>query len=174
MKANFPVSKLLFLISFFSLSVNAISQKDDIVKKGQTVPTFAFKNDQNQWVQSSELQGKVVLVTFFATWCVPCREELPLVEESIWDKYKDNQNFKLLAFGRGNSVDEVNKMKADNLLDIPMMADESKKVYGKFANSVVPRNYIIDKNGTIVYTSTGFERSEFYKMVSVLDNLLKQ
>jgi len=174
MKGTRKLIRLLVLIFLSSVSIHAFSQKEDIIKKGQPAPSFSFKDEQNHVINSSSFAGKVILINFFATWCPPCRQEMPLLEDAVWKKYKDNQDFKLLAFGRGNNMEEVNKLKFTNQFDFPMFADENKSVYTKFATAVIPRCYIIDKKGVVVYVSSGFEKYEFDKMVSVLNSLLKE
>ena len=55
-----------------------------------------------------------------------------------------------------------------------MYADEGRKVFSKFAVSQIPRNYIIDKEGTVVYASMGYSKEEFEKLVQFLDNLINK
>ena len=65
------------------------------------------------------------------------------------------------------------KFKAANKFDFPILPDEDKSIYNKFATTYIPRIYIVDKNGVVVYTYVGFDTKEFKEMTDFLDNLLK-
>lgn len=164
--------KHLFLFSAILLSLVAVGQ-DDIVKVGQRIPTFNITLGNGQTISSSSLDQKVILINFFATWCGPCLAELPVLEDRVWKKYKADPNFSLLVIGRDHSDSVVQAFKTKYHFDLPMYPDKGKEIYSLFAAKYIPRNYIIDKSGKIVYASMGFEQKEFEKMLAILDELLK-
>ena len=160
---------IAFLLLF---SLNAIAQ-GDIVQVGQQLPEFTIFTGEGQSLTSASLKGKVVLLNFFATWCAPCRIELPELQTKIWDKYKDNANFNLFVLGRDHTNEEVNTFKKNNNFTFPMYGDKGKIIYSIFATMYIPRTYLIDKEGKVVYMSTGFTEGDIKKMDSKISELLK-
>jgi len=161
----------LFLFSIL-LSTLAASAQDDILKKGQSIPEFTIVSETGK-IEPSSLKQKVVLINFFATWCGPCLSELPVLQAKVWEKYKNNKNFVLLVVGRDHTDAEVQAFKKKYNFDLPMYPDKGKTVYSLFATKYIPRNYLIDKNGKIVYTSMGYVEKDLEEMLAKLDELLK-
>ncbi|HFK5512000.1 TPA: TlpA family protein disulfide reductase [Elizabethkingia anophelis] len=155
----------------FVLLVNILVFSQDVQEKHPS-PVFSITNE-NGTIKSSDLKGKVVLINFFATWCAPCMEELPLLQKEIWEKYKDNKKFSLLVIGREHSQDEITAFKAKKGFTLPMYPDKTKSVYSLFAKQSIPRNYIVDTNGSVIYASVGFDEAEFKNMLNKLDELLE-
>jgi peroxiredoxin len=167
----------IFLVfsTIFSFGQNNEKQKEAnsaLVTVGQEAPQFKFEIEKGKNASFKEYKGKVVLINFFATWCAPCRKELPLIQEQIWNKYKQNPKFAMLTFGREHSWEEVDKFKKDQNFQFPLLPDPTRKVYGLFATQTIPRSFLIGEDGKIVFMTTGFEEKQFEELKSILDSKL--
>lgn len=92
---NFIQNTILAL--FILGSYNGFAQAETtLVKLSETVPDFNYELSPGKSISISNLKGKTVLITFFATWCGPCRKELPHIQSDIYNKYKKNPKFELL------------------------------------------------------------------------------
>jgi thiol-disulfide isomerase/thioredoxin len=114
------------------------------------------------------------MLNFFATWCPPCRQELPRVQKEIWDKYKDNPRFALMVFGREEGWDKVLPFKTSNNYTFSILPDEGRQIFGLFAKQSIPRNVILDETGKIIYQSTGYSEQEFNKLLTLLNSRLSK
>lgn len=163
------------LIIVFLISCNSKSSEKDytIAKLNTAAPDFLYETGLGTTKKLSDLKGKVILVTFFATWCGPCRAELPHIEKDIYNRLKNNPNFELLVFGREHDWDEVNGFKAEQQLSMPFYPDKERKIYSLYAKQSIPRNFLIDKNGKIVYLSIGFNEKEFEELKAEIDKQLQ-
>ncbi len=144
------------------------------VKNGDVAPDFIIEMQDGSTKQLSELKGKVVWINFFATWCPPCRKELPILEKEVYNKYKNGNDFEILVIGREHDWQTVTKFKTDNNYLLPFYPDADRKIFSKFAKQNIPRNFIIDKAGKIAVVSTGFSKPEFDKIVAKVEVLLKK
>lgn len=165
--------KPFILIVVMLLSISVAGQ-DDLVKVGQQIPSFNIVLQNGQKISATSLKGKVVHINFFATWCGPCLAELPEIQEKVWKKYKSNPNFRMLVIGRDHDESVVQAFKAKHKFNLPMYPDKSKVIYSLFATQYIPRNYLIDQTGKVVYASIGYSPDEFKKMLHELDELLKK
>lgn len=139
---------------------------------GDKMPSFTIELDNGKKISSSKFDGKVRLVTLFATWCPPCLKELPHIQKQIWNKYKNNPNFELMVFGREHSEAEVQAFATKRGFTFPIYPDKTRGIYSLFAKNTIPRNYLIDKNGVVVYTSIGFNDADFDQLLTKLAQLL--
>ena len=174
------MKKIVFLVLVFCSSAVFCQYNNDdrmqtsLVQLNQTAPEFSFTNSDGKKANLSDYKGKVILINFFATWCGPCMVEMPFLQTEIWDKHKDNPNFVLLSLGRDHSQEEINKFIEKKKFSFPIYADKGKAVYALFATQYIPRNYLIDKSGKVVYASTGFSTDEFEDLKKTIIKLLKK
>ena len=143
-----------------------------LVSLGMQSPNFTYEVSKGKIATSKDLKGKVVLINFFATWCGPCRMELPKIQSDIWNKHQSNPKFAMLTFGREHTWKEVEKFKADNKFQFPFYPDPKRGVYGKFAKQTIPRSFLLDEEGKIIYLSEGFEEKHFNELVKLIDSKL--
>jgi len=167
---------LLLIICSFTFGIafgqTTTDDKTILLAKNQLVPSFKFETSKGKSVSFNDYKGKIVLINFFATWCAPCRKELPLIQEQIWNRHKNNPGFAMLTFGREHSWDEVLKFGKDQNFTFPILPDPKRKVYGLFASESIPRSYLVDGNGKIIYTSLGFDETHFKELTELIDSLL--
>ena len=168
------MKKILFIAFLFCFSLGYSQEETTLVKISRQVPSFEFEKSPGKTLNISELKGKTVLVTFFATWCGPCRKELPHIQSDIYNKYKENSNFELIILGREHSWAEVNKFKAENKFTMPFYPDPERKIYSRFATQFIPRNFLISSEGKVIFSSIGFEDKDFNALKEAIENQLKK
>lgn len=144
------------------------------LKIGDKVPNFEFVDLDGKLINFNEYKGKYVLINFFASWCAPCVKEMPLIENEIWKSHKNSDDFIILSFGRGHSNEEVKKIILEKGFSFPIFSDQNKKIFDIFALSFIPRNYIIDKDGIVIYSEGGFRLEEFNNMKKKIEELTKK
>jgi len=162
---------LCLVCCLFIASVFAASEQDEttLIKAGQAAPEFRVTTLDGKTFDLKEAKGKVVLVNFFATWCGPCMQEMPHLQKEIWTRFKD-KNFIMVAIDRGEKEEVVNALQKKRGFEFPIACDANKAVYSKFATKYIPRNYLIDAKGTVVYQAAGFEDEEFKKLVTAIEH----
>jgi len=165
----------LLLVLIFAGMGLANSQEGDgsLLKVGDTAPQFTATTIDGKIIDLAKSKGKIVMVTFFATWCGPCNQELPVLEKNIWNKYKNNENFVLVVLGREHDMKTVKDFSVTKNLNLPFAPDEKREVFAKYAEKNIPRNVIIGKDGKIAFQSVGYTEAEFKKMEDELASLLK-
>ncbi|MDD2571117.1 MAG: TlpA disulfide reductase family protein [Bacteroidales bacterium] len=167
-------ASFLLLILLTLGSANAqLTQSSDVLKLGEDMPEFTILSLEGKELSSEELYGKVVLINFFATWCPPCKRELPELEKEVWTKYKDREDFVLMIISREEVSGKVLEFVKENKYAMPFYLDPKREVYNLFATKNIPRNYLFDKQGRLMLHSMGFKQSEFDTMVSEIEELLK-
>ena len=165
----------LLTIILLIFTINLMAQDENtFVKEGQKAPDFTIGLVENGQTKSlSDLEGKVVWINFFATWCPPCRKELPHLQEAVYEEFKNRDDFEVLVIGREHTWEEVNKFKKDNNYTLPFYPDPDRKIFSKYAKQTIPRNFVIDKDGNIAVASTGYNKEDFEKIISKVEDLLK-
>ena len=114
-----------------------------------------------------------MLINFFATWCPPCQKELAEVQKTLWPKYKDNKDFALLVIGREHTDAELQKYNEKKGFTFPLYPDKNRAIYGAFAKNLIPRSYLVDKTGKVVYATKGYSDEEFAELMKKIEAALK-
>ena len=160
------------MLAMLVLGVKAQDNNDDIVKVGEMMPSFSIVSDNVTKINSGELKGKVVLINFFATWCPPCQKELASVQQTLWPKYKDNNKFVMLVIGREHSDKELATYNEKKGFTFPLYPDKSRAIFGAFAKSLIPRSYLIGKDGKVIYAGKGYTDKEFAELLEKIETAL--
>ena len=166
----------LILLAIAPSAAQAQSQDDEvakttIVKKGDKAPDFTVEMVDGSKIQLSKLKGKVVLVNFWATRCPPCREEFKRMQKDVVDRFK-GKDFQLLAISRGEKKATVDQFRDKQGYTFPMGLDPKQEIYNKYASNYIPRNFVVGKDGKVIYVSVGYEPAEFENMLKAIEAAL--
>ena len=168
------IVNILFLMSFFFTVTSAQEEEVEFFTKvGQKVPSFEFTSIDGKNYKIEDFRGKYVLINFFATWCGPCMKEMPKLESEIWEKLRD-KDFIVIAIGREHSMEELIKFNEEKKFTFIITPDPNREIYGLFAPNMIPRNYVLDKNGKILYQKDGYSEVEFFKLTAMLKEFFRE
>lgn len=123
------------------------SERFKPVEAGMQAPDFILPDLKGQMKSLSNYKGKVVFLNFWATWCKPCREEMPSMQELYTALM--GKNFEILAVSIDKGKPEVEKFVKEYGLTFPILHDRKSKVKEVYKTTGVPETFIIDQNGMI-------------------------
>jgi len=137
---------------------------------GDVAHDFTLKDLTNQTYTLKSLRGKqVVHVVFWATWCVPCLQEIPTLR-TIQEKYRDRGVQVLgIVVDMNQSKDDVRAAARDMKINYPILWDDGGAVQERYQVEYIPQNFLIGRDGVIRYAGTSLP-SEYE---ALLDSLLK-
>ncbi|MEK9629706.1 MAG: TlpA disulfide reductase family protein [Nitrospinota bacterium] len=157
---------MLTLLLFFSGP--AFAQ----IEEGVDAPNFTLKNLEGKEVSLRDFRGKYVLVNFWATWCGPCKIEMPSLE-TLYQRFK-NKNFVLLAVSNdmyGATI--VKPFVRAHKLNFPVLLDQRLKASNLFGVVSLPTTFMIDPKGKIIGALYGAEDWATPSNILYFENLLK-
>ncbi|MDO8445789.1 MAG: TlpA disulfide reductase family protein [Deltaproteobacteria bacterium] len=117
-------------------------------EKGMASVDITVHDLEGKTISLSQLKGKVVVLNFWATWCPPCREEMPSME-ALYQKYKENKEFVMLLVSIDENIDTVREFMKTNNYSMPVYHDPNKEAGSAYGITGVPETFLIDKKGVI-------------------------
>lgn len=143
------------VLSLFIFSCLIFNAPAFAVKVKQTAPDFTLASNTGANIRLKDLRGKVVMINFWATWCAPCRKELPLLNK-IYNKYK-SKGFVLLGVNIDNSNKLAIKMIKELKINFPVLFDKTQATSEAYDLQAMPSTFIVDKHGVIRFRHFGFK-----------------
>ena len=139
-------STLLILLFGLSLFVAACQQGPG-ARVGEPAPDFDTVDMNGDVWSLSQFKGQVVFINFWATWCAPCREEMPSMQRLYAKLPKDT--FKMLALFNNDKPEAVEKFVAKLGLTMPILSDEYNIIGKRYGLTGLPETFIVDKQGVL-------------------------
>ncbi|WP_026842177.1 TlpA disulfide reductase family protein [Citrifermentans bremense] len=164
---------LAVLLLLLAVMASGCSKKEVPAQEGAAAPDFTLSDLSGKQVQLSSLKGKVVLVNFWATWCPPCREEIPSMVKL--NQIMQGKNFQMLAI----SIDEGGKQAVQeffrqNGVALPALLDTDGSVSRRYGTTGVPETFIVDGKGMIRKKVIGGVEWSSPEVVGYLEGLMQQ
>jgi peroxiredoxin len=124
-------------------------------KQPPMAPDFTLKSREGVNIKLSELRGQVVMVNFWASWCGPCRQEMPLLQQ-LYDRYQ-SLGFSLLGVNVDEDKTAADKMLSDIPVSFPILYDSRSQVSKEYQVKAMPSTFIVDRDGRIRYLHKGYK-----------------
>lgn len=159
-----------------SASASTASSEDSGSLEGRPAPGFELKNLQGQAVKLADYRGKVVFLNFWATWCEPCKKELPSMVH-LYEKLK-GRPFEILAVSLDkNPVQEVPAFmqRTGIKLPFPILAETADEQVSKhlYHTTGVPESFLIGSDGTVIKHAIGSYEWDNPQILAYFDKLFK-
>jgi thiol-disulfide isomerase/thioredoxin len=135
-------------------------------------PDFTLKSSTGENVRLAEQRGQVVMLNFWASWCGPCRQEMPLLD-GIAKKY-GKMGFVLYGVNVEEDNTAAKKMLKDLGVSFPILFDTESKLSGLYNVEAMPTSVIIDKKGNIRYIDRGYKPGDENKYKEQIMELIRE
>ena len=148
----------------------------DVPKAAVSSIDFSLEGLDGKAITLSSYKGKVVLLSFWATWCGPCKQEMPAMEK-LYKKLK-GQGFEVLAVDMMEDRATVSAFVKNSGYTFPVVIDKTGEIGGNglYAARAIPTNYVVDKSGMIVGRKIGIDGLDWTsdERVTMFESLLAQ
>jgi peroxiredoxin len=142
-----------------------------LIHAGDKAPDFTAEMLDGSSVTLSALQNKPTLLIFWATWCPPCRAELAHLQEGVIDVFGDAIN--VLPLSRGEKREVVEEYITKMGYTFAVGLDSEQKAYNLYASNYIPRCFVIDTDGTVLYSGVGYDETVAEEVNAKLREALK-
>jgi cytochrome c biogenesis protein CcmG/thiol:disulfide interchange protein DsbE len=152
------------------ISLTALAD-DSPLLVGQPPPAITLNDLGGQAVTLEGLEGKVVLVDFWASWCVPCRAELPLLVEL--QKKHAEQGLVVLAINVDERAKDRDKYLGKHPLELTILDDSAQATVASYQVKKMPTSVLVDRGGNIAAVHYGFTSEQFEELEGQIEDLLE-
>ncbi len=132
----------------------------------------SFLNANNVVYDTEQLKGKVLFINFWATWCPPCRAEMPSIQK-LYDKFKDNDNIEFLIVEIEGDMEGTEKFLTDQKLKLPIVYPNGE-IPSNWLGGAIPTTVILDKSGKIAAKEEGMYDYSTKEVEAFVQNLIDQ
>lgn len=164
---------LLFLPLAFLLAGCQTGVSDNWqVSVGDPAPSFQLPGVDGKTYSLEDVKGKPVAISIFATWCPPCRMELPDLQARIYERMKE-KGVAAFAISGGEDMQTVKQFAEQAGLTLPILVDSAGTAVENFGGQYLPRMVILDKDHKVHSLHVGYSPESFDKVVAEVEELAK-
>ena len=167
MKQFFAILGIFFVLSAFSISNTPTTD-------GRTLPAVDVKTMDGKSVNIQDLvgQGKITVISFWATWCSPCKRELDAIAE-IYPDWQEEYGVELLAvtIDDARAVAKVPAMVVSKGWEYTVLSDSKQELQRALNFQTVPQTFLLNAAGEIIYTHSGYTSGDEYELEDEIKKL---
>ena len=167
LQTQLRISVLMLVTWFGSSAVQAA-----MPAVGSIAPGFTLKSDSGKNLKLTEYRGQVVMINFWATWCSPCRQEIPHLNR-LHERYR-KAGFALLGLNIDDQPRVAREMMQKLSVAFPVLFDTDKRVSRLYDVGAMPSSLLIDRDGRIRYVHLGYRTGYEIEYDNQIRELLKQ
>ncbi len=169
--ARAPAMRAIALLVLLSASLLALAGPVSALDRGARAPEIDLRDGGGARVRMGELRGKVVLVDFWASWCAPCREELPVLQR-LYERYR-GRGFVIVGVNVDRERRNMDGFVGRLRLTFPVVHDAAHRVADRYSPTTMPSSYLVDRVGVVRYVHRGFRASDAREIESRVRSLLE-
>lgn len=139
---------------------------------GDAPPRIDLPDQKGARVELDKLRGKLVIVDFWASWCAPCREEMPALDK-LYEKY-GKQGLVVVAVNIDRSEKKMRSALKSMPVSFPVVHDKGLKLASQYEPSVMPSSYFIGRGGRVEYIHRGFRKKDLPEIEAQVQKLLAE
>lgn len=159
------VRSVALFIALFTGQALAVGLQDE-------APDFTLKSLDGGNLRLEEYRGQVVLINFWASWCGPCRQEMPLLDR-LHHRYEDT-GFAVLGINVEGDSDSAQEIVDKTKVTFPILIDVGQKVSELYNLEAMPSTVVVDRDGVIRYIHLGYKPGDEAKYVEVVKALIRE
>jgi len=156
---------MLTVAALLSLASYAVELREE-------APDFTLKSLDGSNLRLQEYRGQVVLINFWASWCGPCRQEMPLLDR-LHNRYEDT-GFAVLGVNVEGEIEPAQKVVDKTRVGFPVLLDAEQKVSEIYALEAMPSTVVVDRDGVVRYVHRGYKPGDEAKYVEVVKQLIRE
>ncbi len=160
---------VLFTFCLLATAAAHAAEPPRLMKKPIPAPGFTLEDMDGNTHRMADYAGRVMVVNFWATWCPPCREEMPSMNRA-WKKLKQH-GIAMLGINVGEDVDTIFTFTGDYPVNFPILLDRDSSVIQAWPVRGLPTTFVVDKQGRIVYRVIGGREWDAPELVDMLIEL---
>ncbi len=138
----------------------------------EEAPDFTLKSLEGTNLRLEEYRGQVVLINFWASWCGPCRQEMPVLDR-LHHRYEDT-GFAVLGINVEGDSGSAQEIVDKTNVTFPILLDDGQKVSELYSLEAMPSTVVVDRDGVIRYIHRGYKPGDEAKYVEVVKELIRE
>ncbi|AKF06339.1 TlpA family protein disulfide reductase [Sandaracinus amylolyticus] len=157
------------VLALFALTIAASAMALD---PGARAPELGMRDLQGNQVTIASLRGRVVVVDFWASWCEPCADSMP-VYQRLYNQYRE-RGLTIIGISQDQRVDNARQFASRHRLSFPVVFDEGHAIANRYRPARMPTSFVIDRGGIVRHVHAGYRSGDADRLEREIVALLGQ